>query len=175
MLFSYAQAGRDPFWMYRCKIALDILWLDKSRRIVEQDAARPRHARAWRGDARRRRPRQRDLRLRATGWLDHPASACRGEGSQHHSAFGRRVMGRPLACIKRCRAASMSSPLVIPSRSKGLKVGSVRDLWSSQGAILSKKKFFMLKAQGSRNVGIYRNSVMASIINKYCIRQYSDA
>lgn len=41
MLFIYPQAGKYPFWMYRCKIPLDILWLDQDSRIVEAAAALP--------------------------------------------------------------------------------------------------------------------------------------
>lgn len=41
MLFIYPQAGRYPFWMYHCKIPLDILWLDQDSRIVEASAETP--------------------------------------------------------------------------------------------------------------------------------------
>jgi uncharacterized membrane protein (UPF0127 family) len=35
MLFIHAQPGNYPYWMFQCKIALDILWLDENKRIVE--------------------------------------------------------------------------------------------------------------------------------------------
>ena len=41
MLFVFPQAGKFNFWMYQCKIPLDILWLDSRRRIVEMSADTP--------------------------------------------------------------------------------------------------------------------------------------
>ena len=41
MLFLHAEPGKYPYWMYNCKIALDILWLDQSRRIAEISANTP--------------------------------------------------------------------------------------------------------------------------------------
>jgi uncharacterized membrane protein (UPF0127 family) len=35
MLFIHNQAGQYPYWMYHCKIGLDIIWMDQSRRIAE--------------------------------------------------------------------------------------------------------------------------------------------
>ena len=35
MLFVYGKAGKYPHWMYQVKISLDMIWLDKNRRIVE--------------------------------------------------------------------------------------------------------------------------------------------
>lgn len=35
MLFVYDAPGQYPYWMYDCKIGLDILWLDSGHRIVE--------------------------------------------------------------------------------------------------------------------------------------------
>lgn len=35
MLFFHAQEGTYPYWMYEVKIPLDIIWMDRSRRIVE--------------------------------------------------------------------------------------------------------------------------------------------
>lgn len=41
MLFVFPQAGKLSFWMYRCEISLDIIWMDPSRRIVEISANTP--------------------------------------------------------------------------------------------------------------------------------------
>lgn len=41
MLFIHDAPGRYPYWMYHCKIALDILWLDAGHRIVEMSADTP--------------------------------------------------------------------------------------------------------------------------------------
>lgn len=35
MLFLHAQENYYPYWMYEVKIPLDIIWLDKKRRIVQ--------------------------------------------------------------------------------------------------------------------------------------------
>jgi uncharacterized protein len=35
MLFVYGKAGKYPHWMYQVRIPLDMIWLDKDRRIVE--------------------------------------------------------------------------------------------------------------------------------------------
>ena len=35
MLFVHPQPGRYAYWMYHCKIGLDIVWMDAGRRIVE--------------------------------------------------------------------------------------------------------------------------------------------
>jgi uncharacterized membrane protein (UPF0127 family) len=35
LLFIHAQPGRYTYWMYQCRIPLDILWMDGERRIVE--------------------------------------------------------------------------------------------------------------------------------------------
>jgi uncharacterized membrane protein (UPF0127 family) len=35
MLFVFDEPGRHPFWMKNCKVSLDIIWLDASRRVVE--------------------------------------------------------------------------------------------------------------------------------------------
>jgi hypothetical protein len=39
MLFVFAEEGVHSFWMKNCKISLDMLWLDRDRRIIyiEQD------------------------------------------------------------------------------------------------------------------------------------------
>jgi uncharacterized membrane protein (UPF0127 family) len=34
MLFVFPVAGRHRFWMYECRTALDIIWIDAHRRIV---------------------------------------------------------------------------------------------------------------------------------------------
>ncbi|MDX2181193.1 MAG: DUF192 domain-containing protein [Bryobacteraceae bacterium] len=41
MLFLHAESGRHPYWMHNCKIALDIIWLDSAKRVVEISAATP--------------------------------------------------------------------------------------------------------------------------------------
>lgn len=41
MLFLHAQAGRHPYWMYQVRIPLDIIWMDRNRRIVEIAANTP--------------------------------------------------------------------------------------------------------------------------------------
>lgn len=41
MLFIHDQPGRYPYWMYDCKIGLDILWMDAGHRIVEISADTP--------------------------------------------------------------------------------------------------------------------------------------
>ena len=35
MLFVYGKAGKYPHWMYQVLIPLDMIWLDRDRRIVE--------------------------------------------------------------------------------------------------------------------------------------------
>jgi len=35
MLFVYGKPGKYPHWMYQVQIPLDMIWLDKERRIVE--------------------------------------------------------------------------------------------------------------------------------------------
>jgi uncharacterized membrane protein (UPF0127 family) len=41
MLFVNEQAGLHSFWMYHCKIALDIVWMDAAHRVVEIAADTP--------------------------------------------------------------------------------------------------------------------------------------
>jgi uncharacterized protein len=41
MLFIHDQPGRYPYWMYDCKIGLDIIWMDQSHRIVEMSPNTP--------------------------------------------------------------------------------------------------------------------------------------
>jgi uncharacterized protein len=41
MLFIHEQPGRYPYWMYDCKIGLDIIWMDQSHHIVEMSAKTP--------------------------------------------------------------------------------------------------------------------------------------
>lgn len=35
MLFIHDRAGRYPYWMYHCKIGLDIVWMDEGHHIVD--------------------------------------------------------------------------------------------------------------------------------------------
>ena len=35
MLFIHEQSGQYGYWMYHCKIGLDILWMDQAHHIVE--------------------------------------------------------------------------------------------------------------------------------------------
>ncbi len=35
MLFVHHAQGQYPYWMYNCKISLDMIWMDRERRIVE--------------------------------------------------------------------------------------------------------------------------------------------
>ena len=35
MLFVHNAEGQYPYWMYHCKISLDMIWMDRQRRIVE--------------------------------------------------------------------------------------------------------------------------------------------
>lgn len=35
MLFIHTNPNRYPYWMYQVRVPLDIIWMDKSRRIVE--------------------------------------------------------------------------------------------------------------------------------------------
>ena len=35
MLFVHNAEGQYPYWMYHCKISLDMIWRDRQRRIVE--------------------------------------------------------------------------------------------------------------------------------------------
>ena len=35
MLFVHNAEGQYPYWMYQCKISLDMIWMDRQRRIVE--------------------------------------------------------------------------------------------------------------------------------------------
>ena len=41
MLFIHDQPGRYSYWMYHCKIGLDIIWMDPNHRIVEISADTP--------------------------------------------------------------------------------------------------------------------------------------
>ncbi len=41
MLFVHGRQGKNPYWMYQVKIPLDILWIDRSHRIVEISANAP--------------------------------------------------------------------------------------------------------------------------------------
>lgn len=41
MLFVFERPGFYPFWMQNCRIALDILWLDESFRIVSMAESVP--------------------------------------------------------------------------------------------------------------------------------------
>lgn len=41
MLFLHDRPGRYPYWMHNCRIALDIIWMDAARRVVEISAATP--------------------------------------------------------------------------------------------------------------------------------------
>jgi uncharacterized protein len=41
MLFIHDRPGRYPYWMYHCKIGLDILWMGPNRQIVEMSPATP--------------------------------------------------------------------------------------------------------------------------------------
>ena len=41
MLFVHGRASRYPYWMANCKIPLDIIWMDGSRRVVEISANTP--------------------------------------------------------------------------------------------------------------------------------------
>jgi uncharacterized protein len=41
MLFVYAKPGKYQFWMYQVRIPLDMIWLDRSRKIVEIEANVP--------------------------------------------------------------------------------------------------------------------------------------
>ncbi len=41
MLFVHTAPGRYPYWMFQCRIPLDIIWLDSSKRIVEISAETP--------------------------------------------------------------------------------------------------------------------------------------
>ena len=41
MLFIHQKPGRWQYYMYQCKIPLDMIWMDNSRRIVEISADTP--------------------------------------------------------------------------------------------------------------------------------------
>jgi len=41
MLFIHDQPGRYPYWMYDCRIGLDIVWMDQAHRIVEMSPNTP--------------------------------------------------------------------------------------------------------------------------------------
>ena len=41
MLFLHQQAGEYPYWMYHCRIPLDIIWMTSERRVVEISANTP--------------------------------------------------------------------------------------------------------------------------------------
>jgi len=41
MLFIHDQPGQYHYWMYDCKIALDIIWMDRAHRIVEMSPNTP--------------------------------------------------------------------------------------------------------------------------------------
>ena len=35
MLFVHAREIKQPYWMFNCKIPLDIIWMNKNRQVVE--------------------------------------------------------------------------------------------------------------------------------------------
>ncbi|MBM3812070.1 MAG: DUF192 domain-containing protein [Acidimicrobiia bacterium] len=41
MLFIHPEPAKNPYWMFQCKIALDIMWLDASKRLVEMSPDTP--------------------------------------------------------------------------------------------------------------------------------------
>ncbi len=41
MLFYHAASGQYPYWMFQCKIALDIIWINEEKRIVEMSPNTP--------------------------------------------------------------------------------------------------------------------------------------
>lgn len=41
MLFIHDRPGNYSYWMYHCKIGLDIIWMDEEHRIVEMSADTP--------------------------------------------------------------------------------------------------------------------------------------
>ena len=41
MLFVHDQPGQYPYWMYHCKMGLDIIWMDPGHKIVEMSADTP--------------------------------------------------------------------------------------------------------------------------------------
>ncbi|MBV8630933.1 MAG: DUF192 domain-containing protein [Silvibacterium sp.] len=41
MLFIHDQPGNYSYWMYDCRIGLDIIWMDQSHRIVEMSPKTP--------------------------------------------------------------------------------------------------------------------------------------
>jgi len=41
MLFVHNETAPHPYWMYHCKIGLDILWMDADHRIVEMSPNTP--------------------------------------------------------------------------------------------------------------------------------------
>jgi uncharacterized membrane protein (UPF0127 family) len=41
MLFVHTSEQNVPYWMYQCRIPLDIIWMDHQRRIVEISANTP--------------------------------------------------------------------------------------------------------------------------------------
>jgi len=41
MLFIHPQEANVPYWMYQVRIPLDIIWMDRDRRIVEISASTP--------------------------------------------------------------------------------------------------------------------------------------
>jgi uncharacterized membrane protein (UPF0127 family) len=41
MLFFHSASGKYKYWMYQVRIPLDIVWMDRDRRIVEISAATP--------------------------------------------------------------------------------------------------------------------------------------
>lgn len=41
MLFVHSADGNYPYWMYQCRIPLDIIWMNHDRRIVEISANTP--------------------------------------------------------------------------------------------------------------------------------------
>lgn len=41
MLFVHATEEKSPYWMFQCEIPLDIIWMDRNRRIVEISADTP--------------------------------------------------------------------------------------------------------------------------------------
>lgn len=35
MLFVHTAEGKYPYWMFNCKVPLDIIWMNKNRQVVE--------------------------------------------------------------------------------------------------------------------------------------------
>ena len=111
MLFIHDQPGQYPYWMYDCKIGLDIIWMDLGHRIVEMS---PKYS-SMQGQIRYLpelwRPCHFGIRSRIAGRLDQGASTGGRPGRELQRVVGTdrpgiRALGAKIIILEDNRAGS---------------------------------------------------------------------